>query len=112
MLRHIDLACDCRDSRGVFLPDLARRQWRAFLRHTDGPLLARVRPVDNAHNEARTGRRLHGVADLAVQCIDRAASLHRSWSEPRPAEPVDPEVKRTGAYRPACGMALEGGPIR
>ena len=68
--------------------------------------------MDNAHNEARTGRRLHGVADLAVQCIDRAASLHRSWSEPRPAEPVDPEVKRTGAYRPACGMALEGGPIR
>ena len=26
----------------------------------------RVRPVDNAHNQSRTGRRLHGAVDLTV----------------------------------------------
>src|SRR6516225_1773123 len=36
---------------------------------------------------------------------DRAATLYRLWSEPRPAEPVDPEVKADRGQRSVMSAA-------
>ena len=61
-----------RDSRGVFLPDLARRQWRAFLSCADWSALPSLLPALEPRPAARSirvclcGRRTGTIALLAV----------------------------------------------